>query len=360
MASSDKQILTYSILGVEATIDSTLFTIELELPYSTDITALVPTFTSSNLATVDILGVTQESGVTSNDFTNTIVYTVTAEDLSTNDYTVVLDITDPSTKKELKSFEIESVSTGLISVNSIQLKVNEGTDVTALTPTIEVSEFATVVPASGEVQDFTTQIEYTVTAEDLSTSKYLASVVYLPNHNSIYSVWDFLLANIPFIEDSTYNKNLASKYTIQVMWDLENCFDISENKLFPERLGNELYYNVAQKGVIADVIAMQFVYRLILQNMAGNNQQTDEEGNYIAPSQKFLSKAKAGSVESAFEQFTVKDSSYLALDTSSLLANLKADVTRKLAYQGCVYDINEFYELCAVSCSVPLSFGVSG
>jgi hypothetical protein len=52
----------------------------------------------------------------------------------------------------------------------------ELTDVTALTPTITVSEGATVSPASGVVQDFTNPVTYTVTAEDASTQQYVVTV----------------------------------------------------------------------------------------------------------------------------------------------------------------------------------------
>ncbi|MBT1688370.1 DUF5018 domain-containing protein [Dawidia soli] len=52
----------------------------------------------------------------------------------------------------------------------------ELTNITAMTPTIEVSEGATVSPASGVVQDFTNPVTYTVTAEDESTQQYVVTV----------------------------------------------------------------------------------------------------------------------------------------------------------------------------------------
>lgn len=44
--------------------------------------------------------------------------------------------------------------------------MSNGTNVTALTPTIEVSANAAISPASGEVQNFTDPVTYTVTAQD--------------------------------------------------------------------------------------------------------------------------------------------------------------------------------------------------
>jgi len=62
------------------------------------------------------------------------------------------------------------------SAKSIKVDVPAGTDLTALTPTIKVSEKATVSPASGVVQNFTNPVVYTVTAEDGSTAKYTVTV----------------------------------------------------------------------------------------------------------------------------------------------------------------------------------------
>jgi len=56
----------------------------------TDLTALVATFTASAKATVTVNGVLQVSGVTANDFTNPIVYRITAEDGSFVDYIVTI------------------------------------------------------------------------------------------------------------------------------------------------------------------------------------------------------------------------------------------------------------------------------
>ena len=59
------------------------------VPHATDCTSLVATF-STNGQTVRAGGVFQQSGVTPNDFTNPVVYTVTAQDDSTKNYTVTV------------------------------------------------------------------------------------------------------------------------------------------------------------------------------------------------------------------------------------------------------------------------------
>lgn len=62
-----------------------------------------------------------------------------------------------------------------------------GTDVTALQPTIVVSDLATVSPASGEEQDFTDPVTYTVTAEDETTQEYVVTVTVLAEDETLKS-----------------------------------------------------------------------------------------------------------------------------------------------------------------------------
>ena len=65
--------------------------------------------------------------------------------------------------------------------HTIAVTVPPDTDVTTLIPTIEVSENATVDPASGAIKDFTAPITYTVTAQDGTTRQaYVVTVIKLP------------------------------------------------------------------------------------------------------------------------------------------------------------------------------------
>jgi len=59
---------------------------------------------------------------------------------------------------------------------TITANVPAGTPVTGLVPTIAVSDNASVTPASGVAQDFSTPVNYTVTAQDGSTQVYKLTV----------------------------------------------------------------------------------------------------------------------------------------------------------------------------------------
>ena len=59
---------------------------------------------------------------------------------------------------------------------SIVLTVPPDTDVTQLVPTIGLSQYATVSPASGASQDFTNPVTYAVTAQNGSVQNYTVTV----------------------------------------------------------------------------------------------------------------------------------------------------------------------------------------
>ncbi len=78
----------------------------------------------------------------------------------------------PSTETEITGFSINGVSASLDTVNhSVLVTLAYDTDVTNLTPTITLSEAATVSPAGSTAQDFTNPVIYKVTAEDGTTTQ---------------------------------------------------------------------------------------------------------------------------------------------------------------------------------------------
>jgi hypothetical protein len=87
--SSEKAITQFSLDGVVGIIDETEKTIAVSLSAGSSVTALVATFTTSG-AIVTVDSIVQISGETDNDFTSPVVYTVTAADNSSQDYTVTV------------------------------------------------------------------------------------------------------------------------------------------------------------------------------------------------------------------------------------------------------------------------------
>ena len=178
---TDAEILTFTLNGVEGFVNSANKTVTISLPYGTNVTNLVATFTLSEGATAKVDTVEQESGVTANNFSSPVVYKVTAEDgTTTKDWTVIVTLPAPNTAAEITAFsfaeqyspaEFDNVN------NKINIVVNEGTSLTNLVATFTLSEGATAkVGATTQVSgvtanDFSNYVVYKVTAEDGSTYK---------------------------------------------------------------------------------------------------------------------------------------------------------------------------------------------
>lgn len=80
---------------VEATINSEAFTIDVTMPNGADVTELVATFTISDDATISVGAIEQVSGITANDFTDPIIYSVTSESGDVvNDWTVTVTVSE--------------------------------------------------------------------------------------------------------------------------------------------------------------------------------------------------------------------------------------------------------------------------
>ena len=170
-ADDEKMILKFDVDSVVGYIDQDAKTVRLDFAAGTDVSCLTPTIVVSTYATVE-----PESGV-AQDFTQPVYYTVTAFNGTTAQYEVEAVVHDTDNEKSILSFVIDDVE-GRIDEMTRQVLVTmpEGTDVTNLVPTIVVSEGATVSPDSGEAQDFTSPVIYTVTAINGTTATYTAKV----------------------------------------------------------------------------------------------------------------------------------------------------------------------------------------
>jgi len=167
-----KAITAFSFVTPAATgvINETLHTIALTVPSGTNLTSLVPTIMITGAS------VSPASGVADN-FTSPVTYTVTAADASTQPYTVTVTVA-ASSAKAITAFSFSSpAAAGTINeaAHTIALTVPSGTDLTNLVPTITISG-ASVSPASGAANNFTSPVTYTVTAADASTQPYTVTV----------------------------------------------------------------------------------------------------------------------------------------------------------------------------------------
>lgn len=168
-ASTETDITTFYLADQtgDATIDAGAHTVSIEVLYGTTLTSLTPTVALSAGASVS-----PNSG-TAQDFSGPVTYSVTAEDGSTmEDWTVTVTTAVASSETDITAFTLTE-QTGAATIDAgahtVAIEVVNGSTLTSLTPTIELSTGATISPLSGVAQDFSSVVSYTVTAQDGST-----------------------------------------------------------------------------------------------------------------------------------------------------------------------------------------------
>jgi hypothetical protein len=182
--SSVKAITAYSLANVTGTINKTSKTITVTLPYSTPtLTGLIATYTRTGPGVVTVGTTMQTSGTTANNFNSAVIYTVTAADGTSVNYTVTVAkalITD----KTITAFSLNGV-VGTIdqgpTPKTISVTMPYGSMVTSLTANFSTSGTVVTVGSTTQVSgtttnNFTSPVTYTVTAADASTAAYAVTV----------------------------------------------------------------------------------------------------------------------------------------------------------------------------------------
>jgi len=252
---------TYDADGVLVGTDYTV-----TVRYATDVTALVATFCNSALSTVSVGGTTQVNGVTANNFTSAVTYTVTAEDGTTQTYTVTVVVHPLSSGaaysdkvitdyqipvalnpgKGLGAFDPEVVIDqprftidvyvpweARTFVNNLiaTFKLN-GVDGnlaypwTVLTRSedtqdLQTSGYKSGVTIYGSSNDYTTPIAYTVWAEDCTSVEYFVHVNVIPDEDTGISCFDISYSDCGCDLESTidiyaYRIYVTVPYTVSI------------------------------------------------------------------------------------------------------------------------------------------------
>ena len=186
-AYSEAEILTFTLPTQmsEATINSGNGTIAVSVANSTDMDALVPEITISNYAEISDPTITGEGD------TRTLAYIVTAEGGNTKNWTVTVTRAAVSHNAFITGFtfygqkdgtEATIVSDTINGIYTINAVAEWDVYLNGIAPIVTVSVAATVTPESETYQDFTSSVNYTVTAEDGETAHtYIVTIVNDPD-----------------------------------------------------------------------------------------------------------------------------------------------------------------------------------
>ncbi len=179
-ASVDANIELFLIGGQKSsTIDAVNSTITIEMPENYNLKSLLPIFRLSPGAYAKVSGKIQESGITVNDFTNPVIYTVYAENRDIKRDWTIKTISARSSDCEFLSFEIPGLTKSVL-INSLTktiiLDLEEGSILSHLPVQFKLSDGARAWIGNVEqfsntgFVDFTKNIKYEVIAQDGITS----------------------------------------------------------------------------------------------------------------------------------------------------------------------------------------------
>ncbi|UOB16905.1 leucine-rich repeat domain-containing protein [Abyssalbus ytuae] len=267
---------------VTAAINQEDKTIAATVPFGTELTSLLPKVEVSEKAAVSPTG--------AQDFTSEVTYTVTAENGTKATYKVIVNQAEPnaSDAKQILSFVFKEEDNKALN-EDVTAEINQedktitatfpfNTDVTTLTPSIEVSEEATVSPAGAH--DFSSEVTYTVTAENGTKATYKVIVNQAdPNASDAKQILSFVFKeedNTALNEDITAEINQEEK-TITATFP----FNTDVTSLLP-------LIEVSEEATVSPTGAQDFTNEVIFTVTAQD--QTQEhytfKFNFTAPTQR--------------------------------------------------------------------------
>ena len=164
------EIVSFKVGSVVADINNETGKITTEVEKTVQLNMITPSIELSKGAKVS-----PTSGV-QKDFTNSatvpVIYTVTAEDEHTTKTYSVTITHKKSSEARIISFKIGSIVADINQeTGKITAEVEKSISLDSITPEIKVSDGARVTPESNVVQNFTSSVIYTVTAENGTTTK---------------------------------------------------------------------------------------------------------------------------------------------------------------------------------------------
>ncbi len=218
---------------------------------------------------------------------------------------IVTPEVDKSAEKKIVSFKFSELSPEVIAVVSEDLKtitaeVPSSTDVTALKPTISVSDKATVNPVSNEPVNFTEEVDYTVTAEDGSTVIYSVTVTKAQPLLTVDPISEstvkerggmFIITGANFTEGDmkVYLFNSSTEYEMQIV--TETSTSITFLIIHEMELGN---YNLKLTDGIQEVVAdKEFTIEIESPSVSSINKTEVIQGGGLIISGKYFGTTNA-------------------------------------------------------------------
>ncbi|MGG6232226.1 DUF5018 domain-containing protein [Tenacibaculum sp. SDUM215027] len=251
-------------------IDQTAKTIVFNV-VGADISSLIPSIEYSTGATIS------PSENESQNFNNEIPYTVYAENGETSIYRVQVNNRPLSSENQILSFSVilnNQTIDAEINQDSNIISFNTGElDISSLTPTVSISEYASISPNNSNSQNFETPVTYTVTAENGEQREYkvITNMPVINNYRSYYLY--YIRANMvisgKFIDPSKpgaeiYLTDGTNKYYLPILnyesySSQERVTTFNINTKIPENIPTNTNYKIIYKTNLVKIESDQFI-----------------------------------------------------------------------------------------------------
>jgi len=332
VVSSDSLITSFTITpdttNFTGVIDQVTKTITIETSGLELNNSIVPEIEISPNATIlPSLNVAQ-------DFTQPVTYTVTAQNGSQTIYTVTTNNTLYSNEKKILSFQFNidgEVFEGVIDHTTLTINIDTYKNPIGISPILTISPNATITPDSNDLQNFSSDVQYTVTAENQSENIYTVKTKWfkISTINSAIST-----SNV----STNYYYN-ASPYIRSTFVDLTipNSKIVLENDTNSYELNYSNYSETTYNGIQNTSFQIEFPSNIVT---ATNYTLRYIVDNEIKAESEFLVDVL---VENAPDIISSNQSYYVYGDTLILYGINLLPGLRVVANNGSIYQYNQSY-----------------
>jgi hypothetical protein len=259
--SSDNKITSFNITPNETTFSGvinesnntiTIETIGLELN-----STLIPEIEFSQNATIS------PNQSSEQDFSQNIEYTVTAQNGEQATYTVITNNIPLSNEKKILSFQFNidsEIFDGIIDHSALTINIDTYKNPTNTYPTVSISDGATISPDSSDPQNFTNDIQYTVTAANQSSNIYTVKTKRI-SFNTINSA-----NNTSDVATKYYSNATPYLRTSNVDLSLPNSKIILENTANSYELNFSNYNTYMNNDILYSSFQIEFTTSIVTAN----------------------------------------------------------------------------------------------
>lgn len=239
--SYENDVLAVELPNINHSVTITGNKIDIRISKEVNVSSLSPLFEVSEFASIS-----PKSG-SAQSFIRPVEYTVTAEDGTEKKYMITVVPAELSDKCDIASFTFSTKDYKQTSTeDGFHFEFYKHVNLAAIAPIIEISEFATISPKSGETVNLTMPVVYTVTAEsgatrqitvtgsqNLSNETEIKDFKFQGTKQELYQTGNNITIYVPYETDITHMQaDVTVSDFATITPSAENYLDFTQPKSF--------------------------------------------------------------------------------------------------------------------------------